>query len=264
MNLRLTYAAVTGQFTVAVRAMQKPIATAATASIKDLAAEIVSKGRGNIASAGFSTRWQKGLVVTVTPKEGASIDCEAHVFHKRGFATVFETGMQISGKPLLWLPLPTLPDKIGSQPMTPKNFIRSIGPLYSLKSAGKRPMLVRLADLLHRQEGGREIGGKERHHAGHVGFRNVGIDTEREVRAMLLDGRDRQHGDPALGISGRHIGPGHLRPVAFRRHISVTRLSGSARVVLRVCSEKMNPCISLRCHSTCCEDPSEFSPPRVS
>ena len=141
MNLRLVYSAVTGQFAAAVRAMQKPIATAATASIKDLAAEIVSKGRGNIASAGFSTRWQKGLVVTVTPKEGVSIDCEAHVFHRRGFATVFETGMQISGKPLLWLPLPTLPDHIGSQMMTPKSFIRSIGPLYTLKSAGKPPML---------------------------------------------------------------------------------------------------------------------------
>jgi hypothetical protein len=77
----------------------------------------------------------------VTPKTGVSIDCEAHVFHRRGFATVFETGARISGKPLLWLPLPNLPDHIGNQMMTPRNFVRLVGPLYTLKSAGKPPML---------------------------------------------------------------------------------------------------------------------------
>src|SRR6266478_395947 len=36
---------------------------------------------------------------------------------------------------------------------------------------------------------------------------------------MLLDRRDRQHGDPALRIARRHLGPCHLGPVAFRHHI---------------------------------------------
>jgi hypothetical protein len=141
MNLGLVYSVVTGQFAAAVRAMQKPIATAATGAIKDLAQEIIDKGRSNIAAAGFSTRWQKGLVVVVTPKSGVAIDCEAHVFHRRGFATVFETGAMIGGKPLLWLPLPTLPDHIGGQMMTPRNFVRRIGPLFTLKAPGKPPML---------------------------------------------------------------------------------------------------------------------------
>jgi hypothetical protein len=139
--VNLVFASLAGQYESAFKRMYDPIAKAATAAIKDTAAEILRAGRANIASAGFSAKWQSGLRAVVTPKSGDSVDASVHAFHTRGFATVFETGAQISGKPLLWLPLPTIPDKIEGRPMTPKNFVRSIGPLFTIRAAGKPPML---------------------------------------------------------------------------------------------------------------------------
>lgn len=139
--MNLVFAAVTGQYEAAFKAMYDPIAAAATAAIKDASAEILQRGRANIASAGFSAKWQQGLRTRVTPASGNSVDAAVKVWHSRGYATVFETGAAIHGKPLLWLPLPSLPDKIGGRVMTPKTFVRTIGPLFSIKVPGKHPML---------------------------------------------------------------------------------------------------------------------------
>lgn len=120
----------------------RTVAAAATGAIRDAAKEVLANGAANIASAGFSARWQRGLRAPVTPKTGnADKTASAHVFHIRGFASIFETGGAISGKPLLWLPLPTLPDKIGVKLMTPKNFVASVGSLHTIKAPGKPPML---------------------------------------------------------------------------------------------------------------------------
>src|SRR5215831_11784104 len=99
------------------------------------------------------------------------------------------------------------------------------------QGSGKRQMLVRLTDLLHRQKGHRQIGRKQGQDASDIGLGDIGIDAERKMGAMLLDGRHRQHRNPTLSVTGRYIGPRHFRPVAFRHHILVTRLSGSARVL---------------------------------
>lgn len=142
MTPRLEFSYPKGAFRSAFNKQSQAIALAATATIRDAAAEVLARGAANIASAGFSSRWQKGLRAVVTPKAGpATAEASVHVFHSRGFATVFETGARISGKPLLWLPLPTLPDKIGGRWMTPKNFVKSIGPLHTIKAPGKPPLL---------------------------------------------------------------------------------------------------------------------------
>ena len=61
--------------------------------------------------------------------------------------------------------------------------------------AGKRPVLVRGADRLHRQEQRREFFGQQRAHARQIRLRDVGIDADRQMRPVLLDRRDRQHRD---------------------------------------------------------------------
>jgi Family of unknown function (DUF6441) len=87
-----------------VRAKQRTIATAANAALRETAANAVKEGRSNIAGAGkFGPKWQQGLQFRMMPaQEGA--EPKVIIFHKFGFASVFEHGATIQGKPLLWIP----------------------------------------------------------------------------------------------------------------------------------------------------------------
>ncbi len=143
MTLRLIYSAVTGQFDAAMRAMVRPIAHAATGAIRDASEAVKREGRANIAAAGFSRKWQNALRVKIYPQKGVSVDAAALAFHKIPYAGIFETGGEIRGKPLLWIPIRELPAKIGGQKLTPKLYSERIGPLRFIPPrAGKRPMLA--------------------------------------------------------------------------------------------------------------------------
>jgi len=91
-----------------IRDKQRPVATAAVAALRETAANAVQEGRSNIASAGrFGPKWQSGLQYrTQDAVEGGepSLQAKAVIFHKFGFAGVFEHGATIQGKPLLWIP----------------------------------------------------------------------------------------------------------------------------------------------------------------
>jgi Family of unknown function (DUF6441) len=91
-----------------IREDQQAVATAAVAALRDVAAESVQEGRRNIAGAGkFGPKWQSGLQYrTQNATEGGvpSLQARAIIFHKFGFAGVFEHGATIQGKPLLWIP----------------------------------------------------------------------------------------------------------------------------------------------------------------
>ena len=91
-----------------IREKQRPIATAAIAALRETAANAVQEGRSNIAGAGkFGPKWQSGLQYR-TQDAGAggepSLRAKAIIFHKIGFAGVFEHGATIQGKPMLWIP----------------------------------------------------------------------------------------------------------------------------------------------------------------
>lgn len=143
MTLRLAIKRATpGRFAQQLRDDQVLIANAATATINDARNEAVRQGRAAIASAGFSNRWQNALRGNVYPARTKSIDAAAFVYHRIHYAGVFETGARISGSPLLWLPLPGVPRKIGGRRMTPANYTAQIGPLHFVNVAGKAPMLA--------------------------------------------------------------------------------------------------------------------------
>jgi hypothetical protein len=131
-----------GEFDKAIRAITHPIATAATAAISDAGNQVKLKGRARIAAAGFSKKWQNALRVNIFPQRGVSVDAAAWVFHKIPYAGVFEEGAKISGKPMLWIPFPNVATRIGGQKMTPRLFVQRIGPLHSIKSHGKPPILA--------------------------------------------------------------------------------------------------------------------------
>jgi Family of unknown function (DUF6441) len=91
-----------------IRDKQRPVATAAVAALRDVAASSVQEGRSKISGSGrFKGPWVSGLQYrTQDAAEGGepSLQAKAIIFHKIGLAGVFEHGATIEGKPLLWIP----------------------------------------------------------------------------------------------------------------------------------------------------------------
>ncbi len=113
MSVGLVFSAPRGQFRAAFERKHQMIATAATGAIKDAANQVKRQGRAAIRRAGFSARWQNAFRVDVYPRAGESIDAAAYAHHNIRYAGIFESGGTIPGSPLLWLPLPTAPQRIG-------------------------------------------------------------------------------------------------------------------------------------------------------
>ena len=142
MAARFRFDAKKGEFARAMVQIADPIAYAGTSAIIEAGDIVKREGRSDIASAGFSKRWQNTLRVDVYPKRGASMNAAAFIWHKIPYAGVFEDGDTISGKPLLWLPLKSTPQRIGRSKMTPAGYIKSIGPLVPINRPGKPPLLA--------------------------------------------------------------------------------------------------------------------------
>lgn len=119
------------------------IAEAATDAIHDAGDLLKSEGRANIAAAGFSRKWQNAWRVNYYPKGSTvSIDAAAFAFHKIPYSVVFEEGATIRAKAgLLWLPLPTVPKK-GQKRATARQISQSGVKLFTVKRAGKKPLLM--------------------------------------------------------------------------------------------------------------------------
>lgn len=143
MSLRLTFRALKGEFEEAVNELNRPIAEAATAAMKEAAEIAKTEARASIAAAGFSRRWQNTLRVEVYPKRDVSTNPAALIYHRIPYADVFETGATIRGNPRLWLPLPSAPKRISRQRPTPKR-IGQLAPdgLQFVKRPGGNPLLA--------------------------------------------------------------------------------------------------------------------------
>lgn len=143
MSFRLVVSAIDGRFAKAMAEINDPIAKAATDTILEVRKTFEMEARANIAAAGFSRRWQTGYRVLKFPKNRKpAVDVAAFGYHKIGYANVFERGAKISGKPLLWLPLPSAPKKIGREKVTPRLYAARVGPLQYVSRPGKAPLLL--------------------------------------------------------------------------------------------------------------------------
>ncbi len=105
--------------------------------MKDAAALIQSRGKRNIASAGFGARWQNSLQTRVSTDPLSLL-----VFDRIPYFGVFEDGGPIVGHPLLWVPLPTVPRGVGGRPLTPKAAAARYGGLVSINRPGHKPLLA--------------------------------------------------------------------------------------------------------------------------
>lgn len=144
MSLRLIYSFVPGEFEEALKEKYRPIAEAAQGAIVEIAAQVKTEARADIAAAGFSTKWQNALRVDVFPKRGASANAAAFLYHKIPYAGVFETGATIQGKPRLWIPLSSAPKKLGGKRFSVAAYVSRYGQssLKFVPRGGKPPLLV--------------------------------------------------------------------------------------------------------------------------
>jgi len=117
-----------------VEEIERQVNEAKAGAVQDAADLAVKEGRANIATAGFSSRWQKALTSRFYPNKDEG-DPAALIFHRIPFAGVFERGITISGRPLLWLPIEqNLPRGIHSPSQYGKKLV-------SVNIAGKPPLL---------------------------------------------------------------------------------------------------------------------------
>jgi hypothetical protein len=111
---------------------------AAQAALALAAEQIAHDARASIADAGFSQLWQDSVGVRLFPgHRGGTITVSDSI----PYASVFEKGATITGRPLLWLPLPSCPAKIAGKHATPKAYRANIGPLRYMVARGV-PFLV--------------------------------------------------------------------------------------------------------------------------
>lgn len=108
MAFKLKFKADPPAWLAMIRDKQRSVATAAVAALREASDDAVDEGRSNIAGAGrFGPSWQQGLkrrMKDATDGGEPSLQAKAIIFHKFGFAGVFEHGATIQGKPLLWIP----------------------------------------------------------------------------------------------------------------------------------------------------------------
>jgi hypothetical protein len=91
-----------------IRDKERPVAKAAVEALQEVATEAVAEGRSNIAASGHFTKgWVTGLQYQLIDAEEAgepSLQAKAEIYHTIGLAGVFEQGITIAGRPLLWIP----------------------------------------------------------------------------------------------------------------------------------------------------------------
>lgn len=113
--------------------------------------------RANIAQAGLGIKWQNATRAKTNPDRAGvySLHPSVYLHHRIPYAGVFEDGATIKGNPLLWIPLPDTPKRIGSKRLTPELYATSIGDLWSFKSKAGTPLLGARVRVPRRSAGGR-------------------------------------------------------------------------------------------------------------
>jgi hypothetical protein len=136
MPLRLVLT-IADEITQIIEDNERPMARAATAAVRDVGEIAKRDGRASIAAGGFGPKWQNALRANVYPRKGDSIRAAAVIYQKVPYAIAFEEGAIIQGKPLLWLPLPTVPIGRGGRPIPASKFRQQVGmPLYTIRRPG--------------------------------------------------------------------------------------------------------------------------------
>lgn len=182
-----------GKYAQDVEAHQQRMARAITTSFRDGAKLLQIETRSAILSAGLGKRFARQFRGFGFPRRQFSLEPTIRGWHAKGwrgtkgipYANIFARGATITGKPLLWIPLPTAPAKIDGKHPTPKLFIENIGPLTRLKGT-RRPLLA--GDSLRAIEGRHATVGQLKTGARHVKERASGGRGRKTVKVPMFVG----------------------------------------------------------------------------
>lgn len=141
-TLRIFAKAAAGQFDEAMGEAVQRVRVGAMAAAHEAAQIGKAMGRADIAAAGFGQKWQNTFRSEVYPQRAMSTRPTVHFYHQIAYSGIFESGGAIAGSPLLWLPLPSTPKRVGRNRMTPETFVDQIGPLFPIAGKGGRPLLA--------------------------------------------------------------------------------------------------------------------------
>lgn len=124
---------------------KKNLSSAATGAMSDVADKAKRAGRANIASNGFSSKWQNALRSVVYPKGKSSLSPSAIIFHKIPYAGVFENQTTITAKTAkyLWIPMPGISGSGRSKKISPKEWVASKSNLQFVQANGKAYLVVK-------------------------------------------------------------------------------------------------------------------------
>ncbi len=157
--MRIATDAKGGQWIKATNIYEKIMAAAATKAMRQAGKEAVTKGRARITAAGFSSAFARTLQAINKPKSGYALNPGVYIHTTVNYADVFEKGATIRGaiggrsaSPYLWLPFPEVPPMpgrgvkfggiVGRAHMTPSQYVRNVGPLFTVHRPGKLPLLA--------------------------------------------------------------------------------------------------------------------------
>ncbi len=201
--MKIVTKAESGQWLKATTEYERIMATAATKAMRDVGKDGIQKGRASIAAGGFSSKFQRTLRAINKPASGYVLNPSVYIHSTINYADVFETGRTITANTYLWLPLPAVPPGKNRDHMTPREYIKNIGPLVFMRPHGRRPMLGRV--VVRRSARARKFGlfptkGRQLKGASagdvketipmFVGFSSITIPKKFDVKGAVQDAFD--------------------------------------------------------------------------
>ncbi len=137
--MKLVASAEGGQWEKATTEYERIMATAATKAMRQIGKLAEKAARQAVGAAGFTSNVQRTIQALNKPASGYVLNPRVWLHSTVNYLDVFETGRTITGNPLLWLPLPTVPAHpgsgvmfgglVGRPHMTPSQYIRTVGRL---------------------------------------------------------------------------------------------------------------------------------------
>lgn len=137
-KLKLVLEFIEGDANEVFGSIKNPLAVTETRAMQLLGADIKTQGRAEIRRGGLSGKWANALRVQVYPQRGVSLEPAVWIWHKIPYAGIFEKGGEVRGKPILWVPLSSMPKKIGGKRPSP----RSLGQHLIYVDRGSKPPLL--------------------------------------------------------------------------------------------------------------------------
>lgn len=140
--MKIVLSAEGDQWQKATTEYERIMAKGATQAFRKMSRVVELAARRAVGNAGFTSNVQRTIQAMNKPPSGYVLNPRIWLHSTVNYLDVFETGRTITGNPLLWLPLPTVPSHpgsgtmfgglVGRPHMTPSQYVRNVGRLITV------------------------------------------------------------------------------------------------------------------------------------